>query len=63
MKEYKDYRTIYISAQGEKTDAEEIARVINIWAEDGAVLHSVVPRIYEGSTEGYYIILETTEVE
>lgn len=57
------YLTKFIQAESLKTDAEEIDRVVRIWTEDGAVLHSVIPRINEGSTEGYIIVLEITEVE
>ena len=59
----RQYKTLYIPAKSEKVDAEEITRVIQIWSEDGAVLHSIVPRVYEGSTEGYIIVLDITEVD
>jgi hypothetical protein len=57
------YKTLYIPARGETSDTEEIERVLQIWSEDEAILHSIVPRVYEGSTEGYIIVLDITEVD
>lgn len=59
----KQYKSIYLPAKGEHADTEEMARIVNIWTEDGAVLHSVIPRIYEGATEGYIILLDITDVD
>lgn len=39
-----------------KRDSEELNRVIGVYAEDNYILHSVVPKISEGDTEGYILI-------
>ena len=60
----KNYNVIPIgSSRNLEKDAEELARVIKVWTDDGAVLHSVIPRVYESETEGYLLIVDTTEVE
>lgn len=57
------YITKFIRTSGLENDSEELDRVIRIWSEDGAILHSIVPKVDDGSTEGYIIVLEITEVE
>lgn len=58
-----EYTTKFVRTSGLEIDAKELDRVIRIWTDDGAVLHSVIPKVDEGSTEGYIIVLEITDVE
>jgi hypothetical protein len=57
------YTTKYVPTKSLSLDAGEIDDVIRIWSEEGAILHSVIPKVDEGSTEGYIIVLEITDVE
>lgn len=41
----------------------DLTNTINTWAEDGYVLHSIVPSLDEGTTMGYTVIAELTIIE
>lgn len=41
----------------------DLTSLINAWAEDGYVLHSVIPSLDEGTTKGYTVIVELTVIE
>ncbi|MGE7607662.1 hypothetical protein ACQKML_13725 [Peribacillus frigoritolerans] len=59
----KGYSTIYVESNGLRRDSNELDRVIRVHSEDNYILHSIVPRVYEGETEGYILIFDHTEVE
>lgn len=41
----------------------DLINIINTWAEDGYVLHSIIPFLDEGTTKGYTVVLELTIIE
>lgn len=54
----KEYETKYIHEDGRSND--DLSRMLNTWAEDGYILHSIVPFMVEGTTKGYTIVFELT---
>lgn len=42
---------------------QDLTNLINARAEDGYVLHSIIPSLDEGTTKGYTVILELTVIE
>ncbi|MFJ8263304.1 hypothetical protein ACIQ4I_15345 [Rummeliibacillus sp. NPDC094406] len=60
---YKSYSTCIVKSRGLKRDSDEIDRVIRVHSEDGYILHSIVPRISEGETEGYILTFDSTNVD
>lgn len=59
----KKYKTIFVNSNGLKSDTEELDRVISVHSNNECVLHSVMPRVSEGRTEGYILIFDSTKVE
>ena len=41
----------------------DLANIMNTWAEDGYVLHSIIPFLDKGTTKGYTVVLELTIIE
>ena len=35
----------------------DLANIMNTWAEDGYVLHSIIPFLDKGTTKGYTVVL------
>lgn len=58
MKKYE----IKFLAKNSNSD-RDLANIINTWAEDGYVLHSIIPYLDEGTTKGYTVILELSIIE
>ncbi|MEC1725868.1 hypothetical protein P9E34_14210 [Schinkia azotoformans] len=60
---YKDYSTEYINSNDIETDSKELDRVIKVHSEQGYILHSVIPKVCEGDTQGYILIFDCTNVD
>ncbi|WP_158582937.1 DUF4177 domain-containing protein [Ureibacillus yapensis] len=54
----KEYKTVYVYEKDVIND--DFDKILNTWAEDGYTLHTIIPYILEGSTNGYTIIFEIT---
>ena len=52
----KQYVTKYVYEEEEIND--DLQDVLNSYAEDGYTLHSSIPYIVEGTTEGFTLIFE-----
>ncbi|MGG4506855.1 hypothetical protein ABEP00_17075 [Heyndrickxia sporothermodurans] len=60
---YKDYLTIHVKSNHLEQDSKDLDDVIRVHSEDGYILHSVIPRISDGETEGYILIFDSTNVD
>ncbi|QPQ30996.1 hypothetical protein [Lysinibacillus sp. JNUCC 51] len=52
----KEYETRYFLDNGTMNNG--LTEFINTFAEDGYVLHSIIPYLDEGTTKGYTIVFE-----
>lgn len=54
----KKYSTLFVKSINGMKDEQELHKTLQFHTEDGSILHSVIPRIDEGTTEGYMLVFE-----
>ncbi|MDF2652791.1 MAG: hypothetical protein K0Q73_8596 [Paenibacillus sp.] len=60
----RTFKTLFVqkSKDGEQ-DAKDLTYTINVFTEDGGILHSVVPIVDEGTTTGYLVVIDDTNTD
>lgn len=56
------YKVFYLQDRHGR-QAVDIQTVLDTWTELGYVLHSITPRMVEGNTEGYVVVMDGSNAE